>query len=237
MESQYDKKEWEAATTLGRRVFNYNFRMTGSELKGWELVNTAIMQDTAGLNERVYLWEKTGSKGHEMIRVSIAELNEWRSAQNHLHEQLRHSMRPNIPRASGKQAKTGDVSFVGQESDSKIVQALSFTRGNLSVTVSSVGDKPVDVTNVASMLDRMFSEPPQKDQIKKGTAKILAPEPLTAQKDKPVTVIERLPEAVPRSGWLKIIVPDGELSRQDDNVIYRADKAGKKLIGKYAIPQ
>ena len=38
MSAQYDTAEWAAETTLGRRVFNANFRMTGNELPGWQLV-------------------------------------------------------------------------------------------------------------------------------------------------------------------------------------------------------
>ena len=48
-EPRYDLDAWAAATDLGRRLFNYNYRMTGREIRGFELVNTVDMQREPGL--------------------------------------------------------------------------------------------------------------------------------------------------------------------------------------------
>lgn len=235
MDAQYNIEEWAAATTLGRHIFNYNYRMVGNELKGWELVNSVLMENEPGVTEKVYIWQKKGSDAHASIRVSIIERHHWRDAQNQLHDQLWHSMRPNIPKGTGKLGKIGDINFIGQESD--VVAAILFTRGNISVSVSSVGDKLVDVSSVAKILDHNFSEPPKEEEIKEKRAGIILPRSLQVKEKESATVVEKLPEPTARSGWLKIIAPDGELRRQDDALVYVPATTGKKKIGKYVVMQ
>jgi hypothetical protein len=235
-ESVYKIEEWAACTTVGRHIFNYNFRMTDTALKGWELVNSVEAESEPGLTEKIYIWEKIGSKGKALIRVGISEHNDWRLAQAQLHGHLLHSMRSNIPRGSGELAKTGDVIFEGQSKDSKVVAATFSTRGNVAVTVSSVGETTVDISNIAGMLDRALSEPPLKQEIKKGLAEELAPRAFKAKKKgETVKIIETLPEPVPRSGWIKIIAPDGELRREDNSVVYVSPQAGEKKVGQYRV--
>lgn len=237
MDAQYDIEEWAAETTRGRHIFNYNYRMMGDEIRDWEMINSATMESEPGVTERIYLWQKKGSKGQASVRISIVELPHWRSAQNLLLNQLRHSMRPNIPKGSGKFAQTGDIRFVGQEEQSGVVATIFFTRGNIFLSVSSVGEKVVDVSGMAKNLDRNFSGPPKEEEVKKGLVEVLSPKPLSVKEKEKTILIEKLPEPVPRSGWLKIIAPDGELSREDDALFYVSSKAGKKQIGKYVMVQ
>jgi hypothetical protein len=234
-ESAYRIEEWAAGTTVGRRIFNYNFRMTDTALKGWDLVNSVEAESEPGLTEKIYIWEKAGSKGKTVVRVGISEHNDWHLAQAQLQRHLMQSMRPNIPRGSGKLAKTGDVIYAGQPKDSKVVAATFFTRGNVAITVSSVGETTIDISNIARMLDQALSEPPLKQEIKKGLAEELVPRPFKAKKGETVRIIDRLPEPVSRSGWLKIIAPDGELRREDDSVIYVSPQAGEKKVGQYRV--
>ena len=236
-ESPYKLEEWADATTLGRHIFNYNFRMAATYLKGWDLVNAVEAESEPGLTEKIYIWEKAGSKGKTLVRVCISEHDDWRMAQVQLRKYLMQCMRPNIPRGSGRLAKIGDVIFVGQPEDLKAVAATFFSRGNVTVTVSSVGGTIIDVSKIARMLDHTFSQPPAKDDIKKGLAEAITPRSLKMKKGETVTIIETLPEPVPRSGWLKIIAPDGELRREDDSVIYASPQAGEKQIEQYRIAQ
>lgn len=233
MESQYDTQEWAACTTLGRHIFNHNYRMTGNEFRGWKLVNSVVNEPESGVTEKIYIWQKADGNGQEQVRISITELPNWRHAQLQLHERLLHSMRPNIPGGAGRLAKTGDVGFVGQERQSDVVAALSFVRGNVSVSVNSVGDALVDVSSMAKKLDRDLSEPPKKEEVAKGRAQVLPPERLTLRENELATVVEKLPPA----GWLKLIAPDGELSRQDDGLVYGAAGSGKKEVAKYLMVQ
>lgn len=227
---------WAAETDLGRRVFNYNYRMTGNEIRGYELVNTVDMQSAPDLTERVYMWEKKGSEGKQLIRIGIAEAAEWRRAQAQLQSQLVQSMRPDIPRGKGKLAKLGDISFAAGD-DLAAVAAVSFVRGNLTVTVDSAGSDPVDVAAVATSLDRLFSAPPKPQELARARAVDRSLAPLEIAKSESVVLPERLPAPVLLNGWLKVIVPDGEIARDGDTLVYRAATAGTKRIEQFVVIQ
>ena len=93
-------KEWAAETTIGRHICNSNYRMVGNEFRGWKLVKTVIMHKAPELTEKIYMWQKKGSEGHQLARISVAELPDWQSAQTQLDEALRHRMRSDIPRGT-----------------------------------------------------------------------------------------------------------------------------------------
>lgn len=237
MESKYDIEQWATETTLGRRVYNHNYRMIGNELRGWELVNSIVMQKESGITEKVYVWQKNGSEGEKLIRISIAELTDWINAQNQLRNELRHSMRPDIPRGTGKIAETGDVNFIGKEAKSKTIAQLLFTRGNLAVSLASVGKKTVDVSKFAKLLDTLFSQPPETSEVETGLVKEVGPKTVQAKEAETVSVIEKIDEPIAHGEWLKVIAPDGELKLQDNALVYESKKAGRKRIGKYVTPR
>ena len=233
MDTLYDVKEWARGTTRGRHVFNYNFRLAGDEIKGWELLKVVPMQGPGQLEEKVYLWQSKANPGREMVRVSIAERHNWRQAQERLHEELNHSMRPAIPRGTGKLAAVGDVTFVGRDPQSDVPAAISFVRGNVYVSIPSVGERNVDVSEFASQLDRLLSESPSRSVLDKGRVRVRAPKVATVEAGKPHVLIENLPAAAPRGQWLKIVAADGELSRQGDALVYSSPQGGKKQIGTF----
>lgn len=237
MESKYDIEQWATETTLGRRVYNHNYRMIGNELRGWELVNSIVMQKESGITEKVYVWQKNGSEGEKLIRISIAELTDWINAQNQLRNELRHSMRPDIPRGTGKIAETGDVNFIGKEAKSKTIAQLLFTRGNLAVSLASVGKKTVDVSKFAKLLDTLFSQPPETSEVETGLVKEVGPKTVQAKEAETLSVIEKIDEPIAHGEWLKVIAPDGELKLQDNALVYESKKAGRKRIGKYVTPR
>jgi len=237
MESKYDIEQWATETTLGRRVYNHNYRMIGNELRGWELVNSIVMQKESGITEKVYVWQKNGSEGEKLIRISIAELTDWINAQNQLRNELRHSMRPDIPRGTGKIAETGDVNFIGKERKSKTIAQLLFTRGNLAVSLASVGKKTVDISKFAKLLDTLFSQPPETSEVETGLVKEVGPETLQAKEAETLSVIEKIDELIAHGEWLKVIAPDGELKLQDNALVYESKKAGRKRIGRYVTPR
>jgi hypothetical protein len=50
-------------------------------------------------------------------------------------------------------------------------------------------------------------------------------------------LIEELPERLPHSGWIKIIVPDGEVIREEGTLVYEPAKAGSKQIEEFFVLQ
>ena len=230
MDSKYDQKQWERETNIGRRLFIHNFGMRGDELPGWNLIKIAVMENEPGAAEKIYMWKKKKSEEEELVQVSVVESGYWRHSQQHLANQLHHCMRADMPRGKGKTGRVGDVQYIGQAPESGEVTAVFFTRGNLQVNVRSVGRKPVDVLELAQRLDNRFVKPPSKIDLKKERVRTLEPRAVTAKKDKKAILLERLPEAVPRSGWTKVIAPEGEVRRYGDRLCLIAEKDGRKDV-------
>lgn len=231
MESnEYDQNEWEQETTLGRHLFVYNYAMRGNEFAGWELIKTTVMENEPGVAEKIYMWKRKKSQEEELVQVSVMESSSWRHAQHHLMNQLHHCMRPDIPRGTGKTAGIGDVQYIGQASGSEDIAAVFFSRGNLQINIRSVGKKPVDVVTLAKKLDNRFIKPPTKTEEKAGLVSTLKPGKLKVKKDEKAVVLEKLPEPVSRSGWIKVNVPEGELRRDGDVLYCTCEKAGQKNV-------
>ena len=233
MSAHYDTAEWAAETTLGRRVFNANFRMTGNELPGWQLVNSASTEHESGVIERIYVWRKSGARRETLIRAGIVELDSWRAAQQHQLITLLNCMRPDIPRAKGALAATGDISFAASERKSKALASVFFTRGNVLVSLASVGDTAVDVSALAKKLDASLREPPKKGELTKGLAEQRSPRSFDVKKTQPIAVIDGLSRVVATGARVKVIAPDGELRREDDRLIYLPEGKGRKRVGQY----
>jgi len=225
----YDIEDWARETTLGRRIFNHNYRMRGNELRGWELLKQTTMQDGPQIGERVYVWQRKGSQGEEVIRISISELHHWRLALEQLRAQLSHSMRRDIARGGGR-AAAGDVSFAADGPKSGAVAAVTFTRGNVCVSISSVGSHEVDVRPVARGLDIALSELPQKKALK-DRRQTVTRRAVAVKARRGTPLFEQLSDAAPGGGWLKVVAPDGELSREGDALVYVSPNAGRKRVG------
>jgi hypothetical protein len=225
MQTLYDIEGWAAGTTGGRQLFNYNYRMHGRELAGWKLVKVVTLQEDRDATHKAYFWEGQAGAQREMIRVDITERHSWRLAQDSLRQQLLQSMRMDIPRGTRDVAQLGDVVFEGREPQTDVAAAISFTRGNVLVSVRSAGETTVDVSAVAARLDRALSELPAARTVASGRARALA----TAS----VAVAPH--QAGARGEWLKVIVPDGEISRKGDALLYEPAEGGQKRVSIFAI--
>ena len=235
MNTHYNAEEWAAETTVGRQVFNYNYRMLGREVQGWKLAKVVTMQESPDATERAYLWQSKSDPDREMVRVSITERHNWRSAQESLREQLDYSMRPAIPRGTKTLAQVGDVNYVGREAQTEIAAAISFTRGNVCVSVSSVGERNVDVSAIARTVDRALSAPPARREVEKGRVRA-APKVAAVEAEEAHVLVDNLGQAAPGGGWLKVIVPDGELRREGNTLIYASAQGGEKQVDVFIVP-
>jgi hypothetical protein len=224
MESKYDQKAWEQETKLGRRLYIHNFGMTGTEFAGWELVKISFASHSPDGSEKVFMWKCKASKGEELVQVRVIESSYWRNALQYHHDQLMHSMRPDIPRGKGKSAGIGDIQHVGQ-TPTKKTTAMIFTRGNLQISVSSVGLNPVDVTPLAKALDNRLTKPPTKTEEKKMMASRQKPLKVKAKKKEMIAIIDTLPEPTPKSGWTRVLAAEGEIRREGDT-LYIVDEQG-----------
>jgi hypothetical protein len=233
MNAGYDTSEWATETTLGRRIFNVNFRLDGRELRGWEIIKSVAVEQEAGVTERVYIWRKSGARRETLIRVGVVEHDSWSAAQQGLYVTLLHCMRPDIPRGEGALAQTGDVSFAASDVKTKRAASVFFCRGNVVVSVASVGEAMVDVAAFAKKLDAALRTPPRDTELKSRLAEQRSPRSFEVKRHQPVTIIENLPQVLAAGGWIKVIAPDGELRREDDHLVYVSEQAGRKRVGQY----
>ena len=229
MESKYDQKAWEQETKLGRRLYIHNFGMNGKEFSGWELVKTSVASHSPDGSEKVYMWKRKASKLEELVQVRVIESSYWRNALQYHHDQLMHSMRPNIPRGKGKTAAIGDIQHVGQTPTNETT-AMIFTRGNLQISVSSVGLSLVDVTTLAKALDNKLTKPPTKTDEKKMVAKRQKPLKVKAKKKEMTVLIDTLPEPTPKSGWTRVLATDGEIRKEGDTLYIVDEKGGDRTV-------
>ena len=229
MESKYDQKAWEHETTLGRRLYIHNFGMNGKEFAGWELVKTSVANHSSDGSEKVYIWKRKARKLEELVQIRVIESSYWRNALQYHHDQLMHSMRPDIPRGKGKTASIGDIQHVGQTPTNETT-AMIFTRGNLQISFSSVGLNPVDVTTLAKALDNKCTKPPTKTDEKKMVIKRQKPLKVKAKKKEMTVLIDTLPDPTPKSGWTRVLATDGEIRKEGDTLYIVEEKGGDRAV-------
>jgi hypothetical protein len=116
---------------------------------------------------------------------------------------------------------------VGQ-APTKETTAVIFTRGNLQMSVSSVGLNTVDVTPLAKALDNRLTKPPTKTDEKKMVAKRQKPLKVKAKKREMTALIDTLPEPTPKSGWTRVLAAEGEIRKEGDT-LYIVDEKGGDL--------
>jgi hypothetical protein len=109
-----------------------------------------------------------------------------------------------------------------------------FTRGNICVSINSVGEVNIDVSRIASGIDRALADPPSDAEQQKRRSVVNAPRSVTARARQRVSLIKALSKSVPADSWLKIIAEDGEVSKKGDSLLYKSLASGRKRVGFYA---
>lgn len=233
MNESYDLQKWAAATSRGRRVFNYHFQMDGSEIPGWKLIKKVTLTATEEVKETAFFWSPDNSHDQEVVRIDVAELPDWRSAQKQLAASLEQSMRPAIPPGTGRLASLGDVNFVARAPQSDLAAATSFTLGNLCVTVRSVEKRTVDVSSIAVLLEKMLGDAPALKKSPKGGGRSKTMKQSVKAKGERV-LYSHLTKEIPDDTWVKIIAPEGELRRDRDTLVFHGEKSGEVSIESYS---
>ena len=229
MESKYNQKAWEQETELGRRLYIHNFGMKGMEFDGWELVNTTSESHPPDESEKVYMWKRKAGTEEGLVQVRVVETNNWRNALQYHHGRLKQSMRSDIPRGKGKTAGIGDIQHVGQAPTNEVAVVV-FTRGNLQISVSSVGLNLVDVTPLAKALDNRLTKSPTKTDEKKLTATRQKPLKVKIRKKEKTVIIDTLPEPIPSSGWTRVLATDGEIRKEGDTLYLVDEQGGDRTV-------
>jgi hypothetical protein len=219
VETPYTPDAWADETIGGRRIFNAGFRMLGDELADWQLLKAVPMETASRTGEFAYMWQRPHGAGPELLRVQTAELPDWRLAQRRLLEELEMSMRPDIPRGAGERASLGDVVFVSLDPESGLPAAISFARGNMFMSVLSVGDRMTDVSAAAEWLDAAMSRPPAKSDLAHTGIEARSIDETALEAGRERVVIESIARES-QGGWLKVLASEGELRQEGDSLIY-----------------
>ena len=233
MELNYDLKSWASETDLGRRIFNYNFRMLGREIPGWQMLKVVPMHQDGVLSEITWLWQNKQQPDRELVRVNVVETADWRAAQKHLLRMLSHCMKPDLPRGTGRLTTLGDIEFVARAPESDLAAAVQFVRGNSVVSVNSVGSMTIDVSDIAVRVDRLLSEPPNTIPVLRKLTRQQPSKAVIAKRKGAMSLIRDLGKFGDR--WLKVITPDGEVRRKGKSLSYLAPQPGKKSVQIFSI--
>jgi len=228
-----DIEQWAAEVIEGRRIFNAGFRMLPDDLQDWEFVKSVPIETSREGSELVHMWQRGG--GRELLRIQVAELADWSQALERLREDLQMSMRSDIPRATGALGKLGDIAFGARTPETDIPAAVTFVRGNVFVSVRSVGDRVADASPAASWLDEALSRPPRpKDPAGKAIrTRWIETKPRRAGMEE--IIVGRVAEAT-AEGWLKVLATDGELRRRGDSLIYVSGSAKPSRVELFVRP-
>lgn len=235
MAENYDVKEWARETTRGRRVFNFNIRLTGKEIRGFALVKTVTMRSAPGLTETAYIWQSKASPNLEAFRINVTECDSWREAHESLRGLLLGSMHPDIPPGTRELATIGDVVYAGRRAADDMTKSIAFTRGNALISVNSGGSRDIDVSNVASLIDAALNDVPTTKDIDSGKVRRVKLAPVAGRANQAHTLVDNLPNTAPKGQWLKIIVPDGELGRRANALIYTPAETGEKRVESFIL--
>lgn len=223
--SDYDPRSWARQTSLGRRLYNHNFRMGGKGPPGWTLVKEVSMTRDSSRTETTWLWQSKEAPEQALVQVNVTEVADWRAAQKHLLAILDHCMRPAIPRASAGLSKIGDVAFVASDPLHDRPSAALFARGNVAAAVRSVGSLPVDVSGFVMLVDRMLSGASDRARAAPSQRSVLT---MRAQDRGGVTEVPVDLEA--SDAWLKLIASDGELRRKGQTIVHVAPAPGESTV-------
>lgn len=235
MDIAYDTESWAERTDFGRRIVNFGYRMVDDDLPGWRLVKDTPIETSRPGREVAYIWQQGDERDRLLVRVTIAELDDWRTAHKRLADELGASMRSDIPLGTGPLNDLGDVSYVARESVTDIPASIWFTRGNTLVTVASVGRQTVRVDDIAILLDRALVEPPRAEV---RTTRHVSDEPIEVKVEHPFerrVVVPDLKTRTRRNAWVKVTAPDGELLRKDDSLVYVPPEKGLGVTGTVVI--
>lgn len=232
METPKSIQETIARSPAGARVFNHNLRLSGDELPGWEIFRSAITETGRHPSAHAYFWRRRGGGDRQVIRVDIAESENWRVSLTQLASDLAQRMNPEPILAAEGTAMLGDLQFSYREQVTDIVAATLFNSGNLRVALSSVGETTVDVSPAATLLDSLIGDPAASGA--KRTASGKASSRVTeAKPGSPIVLVEDLFAGEFSAAWLKVVVPDGELQRDRNRLVYTPTEGGRKQIHTY----
>jgi hypothetical protein len=112
--------------------------------------------------------------------------------------------------------------------------ALFYVHGNLAITVTSFGRKPVDVSGIASRLDAKLGERPIPADTLLRAYPMLQVEPYAKPGDEVVLRLT-LPTRKREDSYLKVFVTGGTIARREGQLVTHSSAAGQIMIEAFLI--
>jgi hypothetical protein len=112
--------------------------------------------------------------------------------------------------------------------------ALFYVHGNLAITVTSFGRKPVDVSNIARRLDAKLGERPIPADTLLRAYPMLQAEPRAKPGDEVVLRVN-LPTRMREDSYLKVFVTGGTIARREGKLVTHSKAAGQIEIEAFLV--
>lgn len=112
--------------------------------------------------------------------------------------------------------------------------ALFYVHGNLAITVTSFGRKPVDVSDVARRLDTKLGERPTSTETLLRAYPLLQAEPYAKPGDE-VLLRLNLPARRREDSYLKVFVTGGTIARREGKLVTHSKAAGQIEIEAFLV--
>jgi hypothetical protein len=152
--SRYDYEHWHERYPLTNQVFIGELDLGALVFSGWVFVRPPDVVETSGwpLTERALI-KRVGQFQSALVRLDIDLCVSARAARYFLLRRAAHFQTPNL--VLQKDLPVGDFVMVESETG-----AVLFTRANLVVLVRNAGGAPVDLIDIARMIDEHINEDP-----------------------------------------------------------------------------
>ena len=232
MNEAYDTSEWAVETTLGRRIFNANFRLGATR--------------AARLGGRQLRSRGAGGRGHRARHHLAQERRQAGDADPGRRRRIRQLERRSnractppcftacVPTFRGERRTCPDgrcqlcrVRYQGQGCGIGIL--LAWECGRLGGQRRRSTCRRGDVRQEGGC---RLAYAAQGNRAQAWPGRARSPRSYDVKRRRPVTVIESLPQVL-AAGLGQGHRPDGELRREDDHLVYVAEGAGRKRVGHY----
>ncbi len=239
IKESYGFDSWAGSISGEEHEFIWNFFMNGRESPGWNLAESMDYGVEKERNMTRYLWkkekeEKEKEKEKEMlILVDVIETPSLLDSHEAVIDFISECQAPHLPEGKSHGIDVGDISFL---SHGEPISSILFARGNLALSVRSVGSVDVAVDEFAQNVDYYLSEKPPPSDVE-DTPGIEEFESECSCIRLHEKVALKIKVSDPLKGRLryKFFSTGGKIIREKDTIFFYPFSVGKHEIESYVI--
>ncbi|WP_346319676.1 hypothetical protein [Chitinophaga sp. YIM B06452] len=227
MAQTYQPEKW----NVSKNLFIWQFRLSGKELPGWALAEMKANQHFRDHVVQEYYWRQ--QEKNSMIKTDVIATASWKEAQEVFRGMLQEHMIMQLPTVPDKLALLGDVAYTGPIED---ISNMLFLRANIIVRLNSIGRETVKVDQFAFDIDGLFtrSSEPGERKTRPGIRSFEA-EKGEARAGETIALNLRAEDPLQRPLWYRFTTDNGEISQQEERIIFTGEKAGDAKVTVQAV--